>query len=112
MRVWRPGAKFEHSSKIGVNTPPHTFRIGQSFEDFLKDEGRYKESTAQAVKRVLAWQLAAAMEEQQITKASLARQLNTSRSQLDRLLDPENTKVTLDVLTRAAHAVGRKTLSG
>ena len=83
-------------------------RIGQSFDDFLKEEGRYEESTNQAVKRVIAFQLAAAMDDQHLTKAALARKLKTSRSQLDRLLDPENTKVTLDALTRAAHAVGRQ----
>jgi len=83
-------------------------RIGQNFDDFLKEEGRLEESTNQAVKRVIAYQLAAAMEEQHLTKAALARQLKTSRSQLDRLLDPENTKVTLDTLSRAARAVGRE----
>ena len=83
-------------------------RIGQSFDDFLKTEGRLDESTNQAVKRVLAYQLAAAMEEQHLTKVAFARKLKTSRSQLDRLLDPENTKVTLDALTRAARAVGRE----
>ncbi len=83
-------------------------RIGQSFDDFLKEEGRFEESTNQAVKRVLAYQLAAAMQEQQLTKVAFARKLKTSRSQLDRLLDPENTKVTLDALTRAARAVGRE----
>jgi len=82
--------------------------IGQSFDDFLREEGRYEESTNQAVKRVIAFQLAAAMEDQQMSKSALARKLHTSRSQLDRLLDPENTNVTLEALTRAAHAVGRR----
>ena len=82
--------------------------IGQSLDAFLNEEGRYEESTNQAVKRVIAYQLAAAMEAQQLSKAALARKLKTSRSQLDRLLDPNNTKVTLDALTRAAHAVGRE----
>ncbi len=81
--------------------------IGQSFDGFLKEEGRYDESTNQTVKRVIAFQLAAAMKNQRLTKTALARQLKTSRSQLDRLLDPDNTKVTLDSLSRAAHAVGR-----
>ena len=90
-----------------MKAPTEKGRIGQSFDDFLKEEGRYEESTNQAVKRVLAFQLAAAMENQHLTKAAFAKKLKTSRSQLDRLLDPENTKVTLDALTRAAHAVGR-----
>ena len=83
-------------------------RVGQSFASFLREEGRYEESTRQAVKRVLAFQLADAMEQQHISKTVLARRLKTSRSQLDRLLDPDNTNVTLDALTRAAHAVGRE----
>lgn len=83
-------------------------RIGQSFDDFLKEQGRLEESTNQAVKRVLAYQLEAAMQAQHLSKAALARKLKTSRSQLDRLLDPDNTHVTLDTLTRAATAVGRK----
>lgn len=82
--------------------------IGQSFDSFLREEGRYEESTAQAIKRVLAYQLAAAMEDQQITKAAMAKKLQTSRSQLDRLLDPAKTGVTLDVLCRAAQAVGHE----
>ena len=82
--------------------------IGQSFDDFLREEGRFEESTNQAIKRVIAFQLAAEMEKQQLSKSALARKLHTSRSQLDRLLDPENTNVTLDALTRAAQAVGRR----
>jgi predicted XRE-type DNA-binding protein len=82
--------------------------IGQSFDQFLEEQGRLEESTNQAVKRVIAFQLASAMEEQQMSKSTLARKLHTSRSQLERLLDPDNTKVTLDALTRAAHAVGRQ----
>ncbi|MES2790659.1 MAG: Fis family transcriptional regulator [Planctomycetota bacterium] len=83
-------------------------RIGQSFDDFLKEEGRYEESTNQAVKRVIAYQLAAAMKNQQLTKIAFAKKLQTSRSQLDRLLDPDNTNVTLESLTRAARAIGRE----
>ena len=78
------------------------------FDDFLREQGRYDESTNQAVKRVIAHQLAAAMEAQELTKSAFARKLKTNRSQLNRLLDPENTKVTIDALSRAAHAVGRE----
>ncbi|MEM6899076.1 MAG: helix-turn-helix transcriptional regulator [Pseudomonadota bacterium] len=82
-------------------------RPGQAFEDFLKEQGTYDETTEQAVKRVLAHQLAETMKAQGITKVEMARRLHTSRSQLDRLLDPENDAVTLGVLSRAAKAVGR-----
>jgi antitoxin HicB len=83
-------------------------RIGSSFSDFLKEEGIYEEVTAHAVKRVLAWQIEQAMKEQGITKVEMARRMKTSRAQLDRLLDPENDKVQLDTVQRAAAAVGRK----
>jgi DNA-binding Xre family transcriptional regulator len=82
--------------------------IGSSFDDWLKDEGIYEEVTARAIKRVLARQLDALMEEQGLTKSELAKRLETSRAQLDRLLDPEHDSVTLTTLTRAAKAVGRQ----
>jgi len=82
-------------------------RIGSSFDEFLKDEGIYEEVTARAIKRVIARQLDALMGEQGLTKSELAKRMNTSRAQLDRILDPENGSVTLDTLSRAAKAVGR-----
>lgn len=82
-------------------------RLGQSFSDFLKEQGTYEETTSASVKRVVAWQLRQVMDEQKISKVEMARRLETSRAQLDRLLDPENDSVTLATLTRAAHAVGR-----
>jgi len=84
-----------------------TGKAGPLFEDFLKDQGTYEATTEQAVKRVVAFQLAAAMKDQDISKVEMAKRLDTSRSQLDRLLDPSNDGVTLAVLSRAAHAVGR-----
>lgn len=81
--------------------------IGSSFDDFLKDEGIHEEATAHAIKRVLAWQIEQAMTEQGISKSEMAKRMKTSRAQLDRLLDPENDKVQLDTVQRAASAVGR-----
>ena len=83
-------------------------RIGSSFDAFLKQEGIYEEVTARAIKRVIAGQLDALMEDQGLTKSELAKRMKTSRAQLDRLLDPENESVTLGTLTRAAQAVGRQ----
>jgi antitoxin HicB len=83
-------------------------RIGSSFDDLLKEEGIYEEVTARAIKRVIARQLDALMQDQGITKSDLAKRMQTSRAQLDRLLDPENESVTLATLTRAAQAVGRQ----
>ena len=57
---------------------------------------------------MLAWQFAKAMKEQRVTKAALARKMNTSRAQLDRLLDPGNQSVTLKTLTRAAEILGMR----
>jgi antitoxin HicB len=81
---------------------------GSTFDSFLEQEGIREEVEAVAVKRVLAWQLAQAMRKQQKTKQAMARQLRTSRSQLDRLLDPENISVSLDTISRAARALGKR----
>ena len=73
----------------------------------MREQGAYEETTERAVKRVLAFQIAAAMKEQSISKVEMAKRLETSRSQLDRLLDPNNDTVMLATLARAAKAVGR-----
>jgi predicted XRE-type DNA-binding protein len=82
--------------------------VGSTLDDFLKEDGTYESTQAVAIKRVLAWQIGQAMEKKQLTKAEMARRMDTSRSQLDRLLDPESNSVTLETLTRAARAVGRQ----
>lgn len=88
-----------------------TDHSGSTFDSFLEEEGIREEVEAVAIKRVLAWQLSQAMEEQQKTKQAMARQLHTSRSQLDRLLlDPQNISVTLDTITRAARALGKRVI--
>ena len=81
---------------------------GSDLDDFLKEEGILEEVTARAHKRLLALQLSEAIEEYSITKTQLAEKLETSRSQLDRLLDPDNTAVTLESLERLARAVGKQ----
>jgi DNA-binding Xre family transcriptional regulator len=83
-------------------------RVGSSFDGFLKDEGIYGDVTARAIKRVIARQLDALMQDEGLTKTELAKRMKTSRAQLDRLLDPDNESVTLATLTRAAQAVGRQ----
>lgn len=81
--------------------------IGSSIDDFLKDEGIFEEAQAQAIKEVVAWQLGEAMKEKKISKRRMAALLKTSRTQVDRLLDPKN-DVTLMSLQRAAAMVGRR----
>jgi len=85
-----------------------TDHSGSTFDSFLEEEGIREEVEAVAIKRVLAWQLSRAMQAQQKTKQAMAKQLRTSRSQLDRLLDPQNVSVTLDTITRAARALGKR----
>lgn len=82
--------------------------IGSRFDDFLREEGLCEEVQARAVKRVIAWQIAEEMKRQSLTKVEMARRMGTSRSQLDRLLDPDNERVELATLSRAARAVGRE----
>ncbi len=81
--------------------------IASSFEDFLEEQESYDETSATAVKRVLAWQLEMAMAKQQISKNRMAKAMKTSRSQLDRILDPDNERIQLDTLVKAASVLGR-----
>lgn len=81
---------------------------GSNFDDFLEEEGILEEVSTRAQKRLLALQIADIMTEANLTKKEVAAKMNTSRSQLDRLLDPENTSITLDSLTRLARAVGKQ----
>ena len=87
-----------------------TNHSGSTFDSFLEEQSIREEVEAVAIKRVLAWQLEQAMKEQQKTKQAMAKELHTSRSQLDRLLDPQNISVTLDTITRAARALGKRVI--
>ncbi|MBS0567589.1 MAG: XRE family transcriptional regulator [Proteobacteria bacterium] len=82
--------------------------IGSNFDDFLADDGMLAEATATAIKRVIAWQIDEAMKAEHITKKELAERMGTSRSQLDRLLDESDAGLTLETLSKAAHALGRQ----
>jgi antitoxin HicB len=81
--------------------------MGSSIDDFMKREGIFEESQAQAVKEVVAWQLDEAMKKQKISKNRMAKLLKTSRTQVDRILNPKN-DITLSSLRRAAAIVGRR----
>jgi len=80
---------------------------GSSFDDFLKDESIYDEVHAKALKRALAEQIEDSMAAAKLSKVAMAERMSTSRSQLDRVLDPDNLSVQLDTLIRAARAVGK-----
>jgi antitoxin HicB len=83
---------------------PHS---GSNFDDFLKEEGIFEEVQAKALKRVVAEQIEDSMQSAKLTKMAMADKMATSRSQLDRILDPNNLSVQLDTLIRAARAVGK-----
>jgi hypothetical protein len=80
---------------------------GSSFDDFLKEDGVHEEVQARALKRALAEQLDDAMQSGKLSKVNMAQRMATSRSQLDRVLDPSNLSIQLDTLVKAANAVGR-----
>ena len=82
--------------------------VGSSFDDFLVEEGLLRDVEARAIKRVIAWQLNESMKGRKVTKADLAKQMGTSRSALDRLLDPENPSLTLGSLTKMAAVLGKR----
>ena len=82
--------------------------LGSNFEDFLREEVLLEETTAIATKRVLAWQIAEAMKKQKLTKTEMASKMQTNRASLNRLLDGNNTSLTLITLAKAATVLGLK----
>jgi antitoxin HicB len=83
--------------------------LGSSIDDFLKDEGILEKAQAQAIKEVVAWQLAKAMKRKRISKNRMAALMKTSRTQVDRLLDASD-DIKLSSLQRAAAVVGRRVM--
>jgi len=83
-------------------------QIGSSVEDVLEEEGILEESTVNAIKAVIAWQLAAQMKTKRMSKKRLAELMQTSRAQIDRILDPDKGNVTIETLQRAAALLGRR----
>jgi antitoxin HicB len=82
--------------------------LGSTVESWLKEEGIYEEATTHAIKNVLAWQIDQAMKAEGISKSEMAKRMRTSRSQLDRFLDPDNSKVLLETVQRAATVLGKR----
>ena len=82
--------------------------LGSNFDDFLAEEGILGEVDATAIKRVLAFQIAQLMTEKNLSKTEMAKRMNTSRTALDRLLNPQNESATLQTLERAAIALGKR----
>ena len=82
--------------------------IGSNFDDFLQEESLLESSTAVALKRVIAWQIDQEMKAQKLTKTELAKRMHTSRAALNRLLDENDSSLTLTTLASAAAALGKK----
>lgn len=82
--------------------------VGSKFEDFLAEDGILEECRAAAIKFMLAAELQKAMQQQHISKSEMAKRLHTSRTGIDRLLDPANTSVTLNTLARVATVLGKR----
>lgn len=81
--------------------------IGSSFDDFLKEDGLFEECEAIAIKRVIAWQLQQYMNTCSVTKTAVAKQLGTSRSFVDKILDEKNTSITLSTMMKVSTLIGR-----
>lgn len=90
------------------NTRKKNPHLGSTFKSFLKEEGIYDEVMLTVMKRVLTWQIAQAMKKQHVTKSTMAKRMKTSRAALDRLLDAQNTSVTLLTMGRAAAVLGKE----
>lgn len=88
-----------------MTSNPH---IGSSLDDLLEEDGILAEVNAIALKRVLAWQVAQEMHSKGINKSEMAAAMNTSRTSLNRLLDPANTSITLKTMDRAAAVLGKR----
>lgn len=80
---------------------------GSSFDDFLKEEGIFEECNAEAIKRVLSFQLEKELKKQKLTKTQLAKRMHTSRAAVNRILDPERT-CSLKSLAMAVSALGKQ----
>lgn len=85
----------------------HNPHLGSSLDELLEETGELAEVNAVAIKRVIAWEIAQKMKDEQLSKTQMAELMATSRSALDRLLDPANTSVTLHTLDNAARAIGK-----
>lgn len=82
--------------------------MGSDFDDFLEEEGILADVESVAIKRVIAFQVATMMKENGLSKAEMAKRMKTSRSSVDRLLDPENRSITLQTMEGAALAMGAR----
>jgi antitoxin HicB len=102
------GTSAERSMKKSSSRTKRVSRTGGKLASALAADDLLEDAEAVAIKRVLAWQLEKSMKTQGVSKQALAQRMSTSRSQLDRLLDPKNSTVQLDTIARAARALGKR----
>jgi DNA-binding Xre family transcriptional regulator len=88
---------------VKLKNNPH---IGSDFDDFLREEGIYEEVEAGALKKVIAAALSKQMKRRRISVSKLAHELGTSRAAIGRILDRDNTSITLNTISRTASALG------
>jgi antitoxin HicB len=81
--------------------------VGSTLDDFLREEGILEEAMVIAIKDAVAFQVQKAIKPGNISKMEMARRMKTSRAALDRFLAPGNASVILQILRRAARAIGR-----
>lgn len=105
---WQLEVNHDNVISSGVRCEDGNKYIGSSLDDFLTEEGLLESSQSYAIKQVLSWQIAQFIEQKELTKAAMADRMKTSRSALDRLLDPDNDSVTLKTLQNAAEAIGAR----
>src|ERR1700680_4729145 len=103
-----PISSWQRNDSRSGNVAKRNPRTGSRLDDFLKEEGIFAEVQARALKRALAEQLQESMQAAKRTKLDMAKKMATSRSQLDRVLDPSNVSVQLDTLIKAARALGKE----
>ncbi len=107
IKRWETGIiqspSMDHILRLTLNK-----HIGGSFDDFLDKEGILQEIEAASIKRVLSFQIEQEMKNKGLSKAAMAKKMNTSRTSLDRLLNPENDSVTLKTMTKAASVLGKR----
>lgn len=82
--------------------------MNSDFDEFLVDDGIYENVNDIAIKRVIAYQLEQEMKAQNITKTKMAELMNTSRAVVNRLLNPDNSSLTLHTLESATQALGKR----
>jgi antitoxin HicB len=82
--------------------------IGSKFDDFLKEEELFDEAEAVSIKRLIAYQVQTTLGKKRLTKVALAKQMRTSRAEIDRILDPANTSITLKTILKLSRVLGRK----